>query len=410
MAGCSPSNTPTGPTTSPDPVDPPCQVEPFYFDADGDGFGAGEPFLSCDSPVDWVNLPGDCNDDDPAVYPGAAERCDGLDNDCDVGTSEAGTATAFTLDGAASDLTAAFSDASAPGSWQVTAPTELRLCEGNFFAHIVAQDVDLTVRGVGGVTLSGGDLGTVLHVSGAAAVTVEGVTIEHGAATATAMTGQGEALGTVGGGVYCSGPADLVLRDTLIRASTASTGAGLYAAACTVLMQGGALQDNVASLDGGGAALLQGRFTLDGVTVAGNVATEDGGGVLVWADAEDSDLTMFDSVLEGNQAGASGGALALESGFGNAASAICLGGGAQPTRIIGNSAGISGGGLWAFARGEVDSDVNVVSDRCDWGAGVDDNTPDDLRIEDVLGGLRTYASYGPGATFLCSRDGCAEAP
>jgi len=37
-------------------------------DADGDGFTPAE---------------GDCNDSDPAVFPGAAEVCDGVDNDCD---------------------------------------------------------------------------------------------------------------------------------------------------------------------------------------------------------------------------------------------------------------------------------------------------------------------------------------
>jgi hypothetical protein len=41
-------------------------------DADGDGFGADQ----------------DCDDADPNTYPGAPERCDGKDNDCDVGADE----------------------------------------------------------------------------------------------------------------------------------------------------------------------------------------------------------------------------------------------------------------------------------------------------------------------------------
>lgn len=41
-------------------------------DADGDGVGAGE----------------DCDDQDAAVFPGAEEACDGLDNDCDSATDE----------------------------------------------------------------------------------------------------------------------------------------------------------------------------------------------------------------------------------------------------------------------------------------------------------------------------------
>ncbi|MDQ7787816.1 MAG: MopE-related protein [Thermodesulfovibrionales bacterium] len=43
-------------------------------DADGDGHYIRE---SCKTPND------DCNDDDPAVYPGAHELCDGKDNNCD---------------------------------------------------------------------------------------------------------------------------------------------------------------------------------------------------------------------------------------------------------------------------------------------------------------------------------------
>jgi hypothetical protein len=47
-----------------DPVD---TVEPVRLDADADG----------------VNVNDDCDDNDPDVFPGAAEVCDGKDNDCD---------------------------------------------------------------------------------------------------------------------------------------------------------------------------------------------------------------------------------------------------------------------------------------------------------------------------------------
>ena len=49
------------------------------FDADGDGFFDGDDLL-CE---DTYGALADCLDSDPAVYPGAVEDCDGVDDDCD---------------------------------------------------------------------------------------------------------------------------------------------------------------------------------------------------------------------------------------------------------------------------------------------------------------------------------------
>ena len=54
----------------------------WFEDHDDDGFGAGDGLSSC-SPLDGrTSVDGDCDDDDPTVFPGAEEVCDLADNDC----------------------------------------------------------------------------------------------------------------------------------------------------------------------------------------------------------------------------------------------------------------------------------------------------------------------------------------
>jgi hypothetical protein len=61
-----------------------CAPRPWYADADGDGFGvAGEVTSACRQPSGTTAAAGDCMPLDPAVFPGAAETCNGLDDDCD---------------------------------------------------------------------------------------------------------------------------------------------------------------------------------------------------------------------------------------------------------------------------------------------------------------------------------------
>ncbi len=59
-------------------------TNPFWGDSDGDGYGdEGDEIDACAAPEGYVGNADDCDDSQPASNPGAAEICDGFDNDCD---------------------------------------------------------------------------------------------------------------------------------------------------------------------------------------------------------------------------------------------------------------------------------------------------------------------------------------
>ncbi len=61
----------------------------WYSDTDGDGFGnAFVTVPACAAPDGFVADAGDCDDSRADVAPGAPERCDGVDNDCDEALDE----------------------------------------------------------------------------------------------------------------------------------------------------------------------------------------------------------------------------------------------------------------------------------------------------------------------------------
>ncbi|MCB9792468.1 MAG: FG-GAP repeat protein [Alphaproteobacteria bacterium] len=72
-----------------DDLDPTIGTARWYADADGDGFG--DPAIvstACERPELFVADDSDCDDGDPTIAPGAQERCDGADDDCDARVDE----------------------------------------------------------------------------------------------------------------------------------------------------------------------------------------------------------------------------------------------------------------------------------------------------------------------------------
>ena len=62
----------------------------YYVDADFDGYGGSITDVLCAPTSGYSSLTGDCDDLDPLRSPGLMEVCDGIDNDCDPSTNDAG--------------------------------------------------------------------------------------------------------------------------------------------------------------------------------------------------------------------------------------------------------------------------------------------------------------------------------
>jgi hypothetical protein len=69
----------------------------WHVDADGDGYGIpGYDIQACSQPEGYAARTGDCVEGDASIHPGADERCDHLDNDCDGDVDEGSAVDAAT--------------------------------------------------------------------------------------------------------------------------------------------------------------------------------------------------------------------------------------------------------------------------------------------------------------------------
>lgn len=72
-------------------VDEDADTRQWFRDNDEDGYGSqvSGTILACQPQMGFIAQAGDCNDTNPLRNPGAAEGCNGVDDDCDSATDEA---------------------------------------------------------------------------------------------------------------------------------------------------------------------------------------------------------------------------------------------------------------------------------------------------------------------------------
>ncbi len=355
----------------------------WYLDSDGDGVGNaadGSEGPRCDPSPGYVAEDGDCDEGNPSVHALHDEICDGIDNDCDAGTGEAGVISVGAS--AYGDLASAVAAASAGA--------EITLCEGTHRANVTTA-VPLTLRslhGAGLTMLDGGGAGAIVTMGDD--LTVDGLTftggagVQGGAIDGSAAAGalldidgcilegneadSGGALYALeldlritdtdlrdntasveGGALWVSGSGALDLESVLLYGNDAESGGGAYLAG--VVAEGGVFFDNTASY--GGGVYLDGA-TLQGAWIGENLASSRGGGV-----ALDGGAALLGSEVTLNLA-TSGGGLSLWGGGCRT--------GAHPTTGVGtsvsdNEATVYGGGIVGVSVGTITLDDSSVTDN-----------------------------------------------
>jgi hypothetical protein len=278
-------------------------------DVDGDGFDAAT----------------DCDDDDPTVFPGALERCDGIDNDCDPTTTEDGR---ILVDGM--DITAPY--ALDQALTQVQPGGTIELCAGTFpFTREFELTSPVTIRGqgMGQTVLDGGQV-----ASRGFFVTTTGVEIEDLTVQRVSNSVDGNAIH-----VRCPTPGTCAPGDVLLR--------GLE------------LRDNIGNRGPAVRIELGGHVRMLDSRVVGNFPRDGAVSVL-----DGSVLDVLDTVFSDNIASTGASAVDVDAG------------------------GVFRGERLSFLRNDSPSSRAIALDNdlfecleCDFGAGLDDNTPGDMLVE-----------------------------
>ena len=215
------------------------ELPTWYADDDQDGVGDGNRSEStCSPPEGWVTTAGDCDDGDPWVHPGAFERCNGLDDDCDGGADDVGAVTFESGEGFF-DLADSLGTEAEPGSWTNNVSGTLTFCEGTFYVS-VETTADLVVRGLDGheVLLSGADQTRVLAGQGAQ-VELQDLVLTRGFTDGD------------GGCLLCQSAGRFVLEGVEIRGCQAERGGAVALLGCEGVLNNTTLTESTATVGGG---------------------------------------------------------------------------------------------------------------------------------------------------------------
>ncbi|MFH1467760.1 MAG: putative metal-binding motif-containing protein [Pseudomonadota bacterium] len=365
------------------------QPATWYADRDSDGYGDPEDSTrACEAPEGFVADALDCDDADAGVHPGAVERCDGADQDCDGSVDEAcATCDLAVPEGFTSvlDAVAAAPEGATicvgPGTW--SGPLDLGSrsltllgTHGSSATTLDAGGDDSVVRTGGGrVTISG------FTLSGGLAWQGGGVDVRGGQATLSDLRIVA-CEATEGGGLHLDA-ALTTLADVRIEDCEADSGGGIavqdgeahltrvwightlardgygggIAAERAVLELEGVTVEGAEARGGGGLSLTSCQTTARGVILLGNLATDDGGGGLLQAEGV---LSAEELRLEGDRAaGGSGGGARLKGGRFTGAR----------VRFVDDSADAGDGGGLFIESGQVElSWVAFETDQA-WGNG-----------------------------------------
>lgn len=242
-----------------DPTDPQPSDTGRIDDGDGDG----------------VPAPADCDDDDATVFPGAPERCDGVDQDCDDSLADESGVVTWWADPSRVGATVEdwTDDVGAATAAEPLARTlsggELWLCPGTHHLALQVTGDGASVRGVGGrerVVVDGGGVARPLTVT-ARDVAVRALTLAHGSASR-------------GGGLLAE-DAGVTLTDVVVRDSAATVrGGGVAVTDTDLVLADVVLSDNTTEGAGGGLYVGgDGTLDVDGLSTSGNHAGTLGGGL-----------------------------------------------------------------------------------------------------------------------------------